>query len=86
MGALDTELAPLPPPPQLLPLSFAARESPLPLALGSCVEQLLRCELCWSAPPGIRCLQVFDVASFDMIAMLRLPFVPGCIEWCFQVG
>jgi hypothetical protein len=31
-------------------------------------------------------LQVFDVASFDMIAMLRLPFVPGCVEWCFQVG
>jgi hypothetical protein len=30
----------------------------------------------------LHCLQVFDVASFDMIAMLRLPFVPGCIEWC----
>jgi hypothetical protein len=30
--------------------------------------------------------QVFDVAAFDMIAMLRLPFVPGCVEWCFKVG
>lgn len=29
-------------------------------------------------------LQVFDVASFDMIAMLRLPWVPGCVEWCFR--
>ena len=28
--------------------------------------------------------QVFDVASFDMIAMLRLPWVPGCVEWCFR--
>lgn len=33
-----------------------------------------------------RTAKVFDVASFDMIAMLRLPFVPGCVEWCFQRG
>ena len=31
-------------------------------------------------------VQVFDVASFDMIAMLRLPFVPGVVEWVFKVG
>ncbi len=28
-------------------------------------------------------VKVFDVASFDMIAMLRLPYVPGCAEWIF---
>ena len=31
-----------------------------------------------------RSVKVFDVASFDMIAMLKLPYVPGCVEWCFQ--
>lgn len=30
-------------------------------------------------------LQVFDVASFDMIAMLRLSFVPGVVDWIFRV-
>ncbi|EFN51411.1 hypothetical protein CHLNCDRAFT_28079, partial [Chlorella variabilis] len=33
-----------------------------------------------------RTAKVFDVASFDMIAMLRLPFVPGCVEWCSQAS
>lgn len=31
-------------------------------------------------------VKVFDIGSFDMIAMLRLPFVPGAIEWAFQVN
>ncbi|GAB4814723.1 hypothetical protein N2152v2_001769 [Parachlorella kessleri] len=31
-------------------------------------------------------VKVFDVASFDMIAMLRLPFVPGVVEWVFKRG
>ncbi|KFM27726.1 Peptidylprolyl isomerase domain and WD repeat-containing protein 1 [Auxenochlorella protothecoides] len=31
-------------------------------------------------------VKVFDIGSFDMIAMLRLPFVPGAIEWAFQRG
>lgn len=30
--------------------------------------------------------KVFDVATFDMIAMLRLPYTPGCAEWAFQRG
>lgn len=29
-------------------------------------------------------VKVFDVASFDMMAMLRLPFVPACAEWIFK--
>jgi peptidylprolyl isomerase domain and WD repeat-containing protein 1 len=28
--------------------------------------------------------KVFDVATFDMMAMLRLPFVPGVVEWIFD--
>lgn len=40
------------------------------------------------APVFLPCLssQVFDVASFDMIAMLRLPWVPGCVVWCSPRG
>lgn len=30
-------------------------------------------------------LQVFDAVNFDMIAMLRLPYVPGCAEWIYKV-
>eukprot|EP00887_Chlorella_sp_A99_P006803 scaffold2.g6803.t1 len=33
-----------------------------------------------------RSVKVFDVASFDMIAMLRLEYVPGCVEWIFRRG
>eukprot|EP00891_Asterochloris_glomerata_P002139 jgi/Astpho2/2139/fgenesh1_pm.00040_%23_3_t len=29
---------------------------------------------------------VFDVLNFDMIAMLRLPFVPSCASWIFKRG
>lgn len=31
-------------------------------------------------------LQVFDVATFDMISMIRLDFIPGCLEWIFKAG
>lgn len=31
-------------------------------------------------------LQVFDVLNFDMIAMLRLPFVPSCASWIFKAS
>ncbi|KAK9833523.1 hypothetical protein WJX81_001231 [Elliptochloris bilobata] len=31
-------------------------------------------------------VKVFDVASFDMMAMLRLPFVPACAEWVSKKG
>jgi peptidylprolyl isomerase domain and WD repeat-containing protein 1 len=33
-----------------------------------------------------RTAKVFDVATFDMIAMLRLPYVPGAVEWVFARG
>ncbi len=31
-------------------------------------------------------MQVFDVITFDMIAMLRLPFVPSCAAFTFKVS
>jgi hypothetical protein len=30
-------------------------------------------------------LQVYDVLNFDMILMLRLPYVPGCCQWVYKV-
>lgn len=32
-----------------------------------------------------RSVKVFDVASFDMIAMLKLDFEPGALQWAFDV-
>lgn len=29
--------------------------------------------------------KIFDVLNFDMIAMLRLTFVPSCAAWLFKV-
>lgn len=31
-------------------------------------------------------VKVFDVATFDMIVMIRLDYIPGCVEWVFQRG
>lgn len=31
-------------------------------------------------------MQVFDVITFDMIAMLRLPFVPSCAAFIYKVS
>eukprot|EP00195_Chlamydomonas_chlamydogama_P017111 CAMPEP_0202896044 /NCGR_PEP_ID=MMETSP1392-20130828/5126_1 /ASSEMBLY_ACC=CAM_ASM_000868 /TAXON_ID=225041 /ORGANISM="Chlamydomonas chlamydogama, Strain SAG 11-48b" /LENGTH=643 /DNA_ID=CAMNT_0049581267 /DNA_START=76 /DNA_END=2003 /DNA_ORIENTATION=+ len=31
-------------------------------------------------------VKVFDVLNFDLIVMLRLPFIPGCAEWCYKSG
>lgn len=33
-----------------------------------------------------RTLKVFDVAAVDLVAMARLPFVPGCAAWAFGGG
>ena len=30
-------------------------------------------------------VKVFDVAGFDMVLMLRLPFVPRTAEWIYRV-
>lgn len=32
------------------------------------------------------CAQIFDVITFDMIAMLRLPFVPSCAAFIYKVS
>ncbi|KAJ7562782.1 hypothetical protein O6H91_03G084400 [Diphasiastrum complanatum] len=30
--------------------------------------------------------KVYDVVNYDMMAMLRFPFVPGAVEWAFRQG
>ncbi len=30
-------------------------------------------------------IKVFDIPNIDMMAMLRLTFVPSCTEWIFRV-
>lgn len=52
-------------------------------AAALCVSQ--DCSLLASVSAQDRTLKVFDVATFDMIAMLRLPFQPACAEWTYQV-
>uniref|UniRef100_A0A7S3QTC1 peptidylprolyl isomerase n=1 Tax=Dunaliella tertiolecta TaxID=3047 RepID=A0A7S3QTC1_DUNTE len=31
-------------------------------------------------------VKVYDVLNFDMIVMIRTPFVPGCVQWIFKRG
>lgn len=31
-------------------------------------------------------MQVFDVVNFDMMTMLKLPYVPQCAAWIYKVG
>ncbi|KAL6575760.1 cytochrome P450 monooxygenase 71 [Orobanche hederae] len=33
-----------------------------------------------------RSVKIYDVYNYDMMAMLRLPFVPGCVEWVYKQG
>ena len=61
--------------------SFRRRLSP---ACCHAAVPAVHAELTVVPRPTRSTLQVFDVASFDMIAMLRLPWVPGCVEWCFR--
>lgn len=31
-------------------------------------------------------LKIYDVVNFDMMSMIRLPFIPGCVEWVYKLG
>lgn len=31
-------------------------------------------------------MKIYDVFNYDMMAMIRLPFVAGCIEWVYKQG
>ncbi|CAG9462896.1 unnamed protein product [Pedinophyceae sp. YPF-701] len=42
-------------------------------------------ELCASVSRD-RTVKVFDVGTFDMISMTKLPFLPRCAEWCHLRG
>lgn len=31
-------------------------------------------------------IKIFDVANIDMMAMLKLPFLPACAAWIFKAS
>ncbi|KAL3324850.1 hypothetical protein AABB24_038782, partial [Solanum stoloniferum] len=31
-------------------------------------------------------LKIYDVVNYDMMSMIRLPFIPGCVEWVYKQG
>jgi hypothetical protein len=31
-------------------------------------------------------VKIYDVVNYDMMFMMRLPFVPGAIEWVYREG
>lgn len=31
-------------------------------------------------------MKIYDVVNYDMMVMMRLPFVPGAIEWVYKQG
>lgn len=33
-----------------------------------------------------RSAKIYDVVNYDMMAMLKLSFVPGAIEWVYKLG
>lgn len=33
-----------------------------------------------------RSVKIYDVVNYDMMVMIRLPFVPGTIEWVYKQG
>ena len=57
---------------------FKAHVAPI---MGLCVSS--NGSLCASVSHD-KTVKVFDVATFDMIAMIKLPFLPGCMSWGFK--
>lgn len=33
-----------------------------------------------------RSVKIYDVVNYDMMAMIRLSFVPGSVEWVYKQG
>lgn len=33
-----------------------------------------------------RSVKIYDVVNYDMMAMVRVPFIPGCVEWVYKQG
>lgn len=31
-------------------------------------------------------VKIYDVVNYDMMVMLRLPYVPGTVEWVYKQG
>lgn len=33
-----------------------------------------------------RSVKIYDVVNYDMMLMIRLPFIPGAVEWVYKQG
>lgn len=33
-----------------------------------------------------RSVKVYDVVNFDMMVMIRLPYIPGAVDWVYKHG
>lgn len=33
-----------------------------------------------------RSVKIYDVVNFDMMVMMRLPFIPSAVEWAYRQG
>lgn len=33
-----------------------------------------------------RSVKIYDVVNYDMMVMIRLPYVPGAVEWVYKQG
>lgn len=31
-------------------------------------------------------MKIYDVVNFDMMVMIRLPYIPGAVEWVYKYG
>lgn len=31
-------------------------------------------------------VKIYDVVNYDMMAMIRLPYIPGAVEWVYKQG
>lgn len=31
-------------------------------------------------------MKVYDVVNYDMMVMIRLPYIPGAVEWVYKQG
>ncbi|XP_028808292.1 peptidyl-prolyl cis-trans isomerase CYP71 [Neltuma alba] len=45
------------------------------------VDGLLCCTISNDHP-----VKIYDVVNFDMMAMIRLPYIPGAVEWVYKQG
>lgn len=45
------------------------------------VDGLLCCSI-----SNDKSVKIYDVVNYDMMLMIRLPFIPGAVEWVYKQG